>query len=187
MINNVFVGLVHYPVYNKNREKVCTSITNLDLHDISRTCKTYGVKKFFIINPQNSQKQIFLRLKKFWDSNIAKDYNISRFNAFNIIEFAESIEATENKIKNTFSQNPILITTSARSIKKSTKPVELKKIFRQDIPKLILFGTAYGLTDEIIEKSKILLEKILGVSHYNHLSVRSAVAITLDRLFTVCK
>ncbi|MEA2104990.1 MAG: RNA methyltransferase [Candidatus Cloacimonadota bacterium] len=187
MINNLFLGLVHYPVYNKHNETVSTSITNLDVHDISRTCLTYGVKQFFIINPQDSQRQIFFRLKKFWDTDIAKEYNISRFNAFNIIKFSDSIEEATKLIKMEFKTNPILITTSARSFKNTVNSDNIKNILQLDSPKLILFGTAHGLTEDVIEKSDFLLEKISGVSEYNHLSVRSAVAITLDRLFRVCK
>ena len=49
MRNNIYVGLVHYPVYNKNSDVVATSVTNFDIHDISRTCRTYDIKKYFII------------------------------------------------------------------------------------------------------------------------------------------
>ena len=49
MRDNIYVGLVHYPVYNRNEEVVATSVTNFDIHDISRTCRTYDIKKYFII------------------------------------------------------------------------------------------------------------------------------------------
>ena len=63
MYDNLFIGLVHHPVYNKNKEIVTTSITNLDIHDIARTCKTYGIRNYFIINPEKSQQDIFNKLK----------------------------------------------------------------------------------------------------------------------------
>ena len=43
MREKVFLGLVHYPVYNKNKDIVATSVTNFDIHDISRTCRTYDL------------------------------------------------------------------------------------------------------------------------------------------------
>ena len=49
---------------------------------------------------------------------------------------------------------------------------------------MILFGTAWGIAKEFIGNADYLLEPILGVSDYNHLSVRTAAAITLDRLFS---
>ena len=48
MRDKIYVALVHYPVYNKNDEIVATSVTNFDIHDISRTCRTYDIKKYFI-------------------------------------------------------------------------------------------------------------------------------------------
>jgi len=49
---------------------------------------------------------------------------------------------------------------------------------------MVLFGTAWGIADELLERADCVLAPILGVSHYNHLSVRGAAAITLDRLFS---
>ena len=47
----LYIGLVHYPVYNKNRLRIASAITNFDLHDLSRAARTYGVKKFYVITP----------------------------------------------------------------------------------------------------------------------------------------
>ena len=47
---------------------------------------------------------------------------------------------------------------------------------------LLLFGTGWGLTEEVMNSSKYILEPIRGNTKYNHLSVRSAVSIILDRL-----
>ena len=45
-----------------------------------------------------------------------------------------------------------------------------------------MLGTGWGLTDEIMSMADVTLEPILGPTDYNHLSVRSAAAIILDRL-----
>ena len=58
-----------------------------------------------------------------------------------------------------------------------------KQIFEDDKPYLLLFGTGWGLTDEVMSMSDYILEPIRANSKYNHLSVRAAVAIILDRLF----
>jgi len=55
-------------------------------------------------------------------------------------------------------------------------------LLRETAPFLILLGTGWGLTDEILARSDYILEPIEGDSDYNHLSVRSAAAIILDRL-----
>ncbi len=49
-------------------------------------------------------------------------------------------------------------------------------------PVLIILGTGWGLTENIFSQSDYVLEAIEGASDYNHLSVRSAAAIILDRL-----
>ncbi|MBC8313410.1 MAG: RNA methyltransferase [Candidatus Cloacimonetes bacterium] len=184
MIENLFVGLVHFPVYNRNHKIVATSITNIDLHDISRSCKTFGVKKFFIINPQKSQKEIFMRLKKFWQTDFAKEYNINRFDAFEIMEFYHDIKSVKFWIKNNYKKNPIIISTSARKCEDNVNFSEVKNRIQESIPKLILFGTGYGLSDELIKNCDINLSPIIGEKNYNHLSVRSAIAIILDRLIS---
>jgi hypothetical protein len=52
-------------------------------------------------------------------------------------------------------------------------------------PVLLLFGTGWGLSPEIIQSVDFMLQPIQGPTHYNHLSVRSAVAILLYELSKV--
>ncbi len=49
-------------------------------------------------------------------------------------------------------------------------------------PFLIILGTGWGLTETIFSQSDYVLEAVEGYTDYNHLSVRSAAAIILDRL-----
>ena len=49
-------------------------------------------------------------------------------------------------------------------------------------PYLLVFGTAWGLSEDFIAKADLILKPIKGNTGYNHLSVRSAAAIILDRL-----
>ncbi len=50
---------------------------------------------------------------------------------------------------------------------------------------LLVFGTGWGLADEVIQGADALLEPVRAreATGYNHLSVRAACAIILDRLF----
>ena len=34
---DLYVGLVHYPIYNKRMNVIAGAVTNFDIHDISRT------------------------------------------------------------------------------------------------------------------------------------------------------
>jgi hypothetical protein len=49
-------------------------------------------------------------------------------------------------------------------------------------PFLILLGTGWGLTETVFAQANCVLEPLAGTAEYNHLSVRSAAAIILDRL-----
>ena len=49
-------------------------------------------------------------------------------------------------------------------------------------PVLLLLGTGWGLTQEVFAQAEAILEPIQGCGAYNHLSVRAAAAIMLDRL-----
>ena len=117
MKQNLYVGLVHYPVYNKFQEVVTTSITNLDIHDIARSCKTFGAKKFFIINPLETQKKILERVLKFWKTEIADFYNTDRVQALSIIEYSESIRSVIERVKNQEEVQPLIISTTAAIVK----------------------------------------------------------------------
>jgi hypothetical protein len=46
---------------------------------------------------------------------------------------------------------------------------------------VLVFGTAWGLAPQALEQADFRLAPIAGAGEYNHLSVRSAVSIILDR------
>lgn len=178
MQNNIYLGLVHYPVYNKYDDVVTTSITNLDIHDISRSCKTFGLKKFFVITPLETQKFLLNRILKFWKSDIAKEYNLDRVRALSLIEYATDIKTAIKQIS-LQEEDCLVISTTASRLEHQISIDDLKKINK---PVLLLFGTGNGLSSEVHEQADHVLEPIEGKENYNHLSVRSAVAIVLDRL-----
>lgn len=179
MKNRVYVALVHHPVYNKHYEVVTTSITNLDIHDISRTCKTFDVPQFYIVTNLESQREFLDRILRFWDSEIAQKYNPDRAIALAMISAKDSIDETVKEIENQEGIRPVLISTTATKYEEAISFGECKSINR---PILFLFGTGNGLTKAVHEYADFTLEPIQGISGYNHLSVRSAVAIVLDRI-----
>ncbi|NYV27229.1 RNA methyltransferase [Streptobacillus felis] len=183
MRNNIFLGLVHYPVYNKNSEVVATSVTNFDIHDISRTCRTYDINKYFIITPVDAQKELTQRILGFWQEGDGIDFNKDRNEAFENTLLSDSIEKSIEEIIKITGKKPKIVTTSARLFEKTISFTNLgEKIFNDDEVYLILFGTGWGLTQEIMDSSDYILEPIRINTKYNHLSVRAAVAIILDRL-----
>lgn len=183
MRNNIYVGLVHYPVYNKNESIVATSVTNFDIHDISRTCRTYDIKKYFIINNVDAQQELTNRIINYWTKGDGIDFNKNRKEAFENTDLEDTVQTTVETIKKIEGKEPKIITTSARIFLNTVSYSDLgKEIIEDESPYLILFGTGWGLTEEIMNMSYKILEPIRGKTKYNHLSVRSAVSIILDRL-----
>ena len=178
----LYTGLVHYPVYNKNREKIASAVTNLDLHDISRVSRTYGVKKFFVITPLTDQQEFTKSLIDHWKSGFGASYNVDRKEAIKVIEITTSIEDAVNKIVDIEGERPITIVTCASEVKDSLTFSKAKEIISSDKVVLLLFGTAWGLHSDVIEGADFVLKAIKGNSDYNHLSVRVAAGIIIDRL-----
>lgn len=89
------------------------------------------------------------------------------------------------EIKEKAGAAPILIATDAGNDKGRTVPYPfVREMMMSHQAVVILFGTAWGIAKELIRDVDYILEPIMGVSEYNHLSVRTAAAITLDRLLS---
>ena len=114
MRDKIYVALIHYPVYNKNDEIVATSVTNFDIHDISRTCRTYDIKKYFIVTPVDAQIELTNRIIGFWQDGEGVEFNKNRNEAFENTLLETSVESTIEKIKEIEGIGPQIITTSAK-------------------------------------------------------------------------
>lgn len=184
---NLYLGLVHYPINNKNGEVVTTSVTNLDIHDIARSCRTFGVAKYFIVTPLKAQHELVSRILGHWEEDKASAYNPDRQDALCMAKLAMSIEVAEKEIEDIEGKKPLLAVTGAGFTACDGDEVLLnEKILLDNLPCLLLFGTGWGLNASVVERADYKLAPIegypMGGNDYNHLSVRSAVAIYLDRL-----
>jgi len=181
----VYIALIHYPVYNKDLKKIVTAFTNLDAHDIARAGKTYGVKKLYLVNPVSDQRELVKRVIDHWTVGPGVKFNPSRKEALEIVEVNESIEEIIEDIEKTENIRPKVVVTDARIKSNMVGYKKLReKIFNDDKPFLILFGTGWGLIEEVINSADYILKPIKGYNDFNHLSVRSAAAIILDRLLS---
>ena len=109
MRDKVYLGLVHYPVYNKNKSVVCTSVTNFDIHDISRSCRTYNIKEYDLIVPLDAQKQLTERIIGYWQDGSGGEYNKDRESAFVNTRVKVSIEQAIKDIEEREGQKPVII------------------------------------------------------------------------------
>ena len=184
-MSSLYVGLVHYPVINKRGEEVTTSVTNLDIHDIARSCRTYGVSCYYIITPIVAQQKLVERILTHWQKNSSSLYNPDRQEALGAVAVVSSLESGKKDIFCREGHEPQIAVTGA-SLKHCIVGTEVlrKKMKRDKVPTLLLFGTGYGLHPSLIEGANYCLKPLVGSSKdgYNHLSVRSAVAIYLEKL-----
>ena len=203
------VGLLHHPIYDRSRNVVATNITNLDIHDIARVSKVYGLENYFIIHPATEQLMFVERLLDHWRTGDGIKTHSIRSEALGIVRTAESIDQakrlwlSKDGLGNS-DEKVEIIGTTARNIpgvdRVSFKALReefdannsdpngqqktQKKTQKKTRRVLLLFGTGFGMTDEVLQGCDRILEPLKGAPpvDYRHLSVRSAVSICLDRL-----
>jgi tRNA (guanine37-N1)-methyltransferase len=179
----LYMGLLHYPVYNKRRQTIASAVTSMDLHDLSRLARTYGIKTFYVITPLKDQQRFAERILDHWIKGYGATYNPHRKEALELVTIASALDITVQEITAEEGEAPVLIATDAsrRGAKAITYQGAMGIIASGKVVYL-LFGTGWGLTQSLIDRADCLLDPIEGVSDYNHLSVRAAAAIVLDRL-----
>ena len=183
MSANLAIALLHYPVYNKRHEVVTTALTNLDLHDIARSSKTYGLERFYIVTPSTGQRALAERITGHWQEGWGAAYNPDRKQALDIVRICVTLDEAIADFQCGFDNPVATVITSAAPRSGVIGFTALRKLLdKRDNPFLLLLGTGWGLTEECFESADHILEPITGTGPYNHLSVRSATAIMLDRL-----
>jgi hypothetical protein len=179
---NIYLGLVHYPVYDKKKEVVATAVTNFDIHDIARCARTFGLGGFYIITPLESQIQLVGRLISHWTEGYGATYNPTRKDSLSVVRISRTIDEADQEICNLWQKKVKRVATGASPYPGSVSYQFLREQTEAPVtPFLMLFGTGWGLTQEVKDSADYVLAPIEGKG-YNHLSVRSAVAIILDRL-----
>lgn len=176
------LALVHYPVLNKHGETIASALTNLDLHDIARSSRTYGVTAFYVVTPLQDQQVLAKKIIEHWLDGFGGNYNPHRKEAFKLIKVVDSLTNVVNDIRKRRKKNPKIVGTSAKIVPGGIGYDQLKRHLSDGDPYLLLFGTAWGLPEELFSLVDYFLKPISGISDYNHLSVRSASAVILDRL-----
>lgn len=183
---SLYIALLHHPVYNRNGRTVTTAIANMDIHDIARAAATYGVRKFFIVNPQDEQKALAMELIRHWQEGYGARTNPSRKEAFDRVCLLGSLEQAAAWIESDSGARPKMAVTGASLGVNLISWEDFRRLLQEnDGPYLLLFGTGWGIAREIIECADYRLPPLSGPSAYNHLSVRSAVSISLDRLMGI--
>jgi tRNA (guanine37-N1)-methyltransferase len=196
------LALCHHPVVDRNGTIVTTAVTNFDIHDLARSSMTYGLAGYHIITPVTSQREKAANIATLW---IGDEKGEHRAQALRLVRTADSIEtviaeltvdharavtgrAPEEGGAALAAYAPLVVATSAKvtsfpGVPRRTAAELVAEASLDPRPMLVLLGTGWGLAESLIPSVSRVLAPIEGDSEWNHLSVRSAAAIILDRLF----
>lgn len=180
-----YIALVHHPVRDRLGEIVTTAVTNLDVHDLARSARTYDLAGYFLVTPIGAQRAIVERILEHWRTGPGVRRVPERAEALALVEPVSSLSDAIAAIAQRHGRRPFIVATTARlPAGASATPfeVEAARLADRVAPTLLIFGTGHGLTDEVLHGADALLAPIRPSAGFNHLSVRAAAAICLDRL-----
>lgn len=179
---NLYLALAHYPVVNKRGEIIASAVTNLDIHDMARAARTYGARALYIVTPLEDQQSLVRTLVSHWTTGFGSVYNPKRCQALETVCIQDTLEKAREDIALREEVYPRTVVTSAREHFGGISISRFRELLETGNPYLLVFGTAWGLSQDCMEEADHVLDAIRGNTAYNHLSVRSAASIILDRL-----
>lgn len=161
----------------------------MDIHDISRSVRTFGVRRFYLVTPIQVQHELVGRILEHWQSELSLRYHPDRVEALKSVRLVHTFEEVKAKILSDTGMLPEVVLTDAQlkpnALSYSDYRRELKAPGRSQSV-LLIFGTGWGVSEAFYPEVHRILEPVCGPEGpegYNHLSVRAAVGIILDRLF----
>lgn len=199
MKTGIFLALVHHPVLDRTGREVTTALTNVDVHDLARSARTFGLSGVYIVTPVALQQRMVHEVVEHWTQGDGSSH-LRRAEAIARVKPAASVEQARADIAQRTGRAPVVVVTAARCAPEGgAEPqsyAHWREVLRQaeqsgDHPPLLLvFGTGWGLAPSVLAAADVRLAPVHrdpalmapGEAPYNHLSVRAAVAIILDRL-----
>jgi hypothetical protein len=181
-VRRVAIALVHHPVLDGQGAVVTTAVTNLDVHDLSRSARTYGCSDYFVTHPIAAQRELCERILTHWTDGSSGKRIPDRREALSVLRVVDSLGAAIDALGGR--ANVEVWITAARNLGESLRFADARTRVEGDGKAiLVVFGTGWGLAPEVLDAADARLEPIVAArGDYNHLSVRSACAIVLDRL-----
>jgi hypothetical protein len=181
------LALVHHPVVDAGGALTTTAVTNLDVHDLARSARTYGCSDLFIVHPVDAQRELVERIREHWLHGSSGRRIPDRKDA---VELVRVVRTLDDAIAALGGRDSVEIwVTAARDVAPPVTFPEAKLRLASTAKNVLLvFGTGWGLAAEVVTSADVVLAPIRAAvppelnAGYNHLSVRAACAIALDRL-----
>lgn len=183
------IALVHHPVLDAGGAVVTSALTNLDVHDLARSARTYGCDAFYVVHPVDAQRALAARIVDHWTTGSSGTRIPTRKAALALVEAVPTLEHAERDLAARAaaagepSEGVERWVTAARALARPTTFAEARaRLATPGPPVLVVFGTSWGLAASVTDDATVRVEPIDGGFGWNHLSVRAACAIALDRL-----
>jgi hypothetical protein len=179
------IALVHHPVLDAQGGVVTGALTNIDVHDLARSARTYGCSDFFVVHPVSAQRELARRIVEHWTTGSSAKRIPDRKEALSTVRDVARLEDAVEALSDAGARPEVWVTAARRDLGQTTGWADARRALgREDERRavLLVFGTGWGLAPEITDRADAILEPIHGPGAWNHLSVRAACAIALDRL-----
>ncbi len=179
MFKPMAIALVHHPVLDRRGDVVTSAVTNLDLHDLARLATTYNLSRYYLVTPALEQHTLVARIVEHWQKGAGASYNPDRRQALGCLRVMNSFDEVLSDWQALAGPESLAILTGAGH-QNGIDYAEASSLATRQ-PTLLVFGTGHGLAPEIYRADHLSLAPVRA-GQYNHLSVRTAAAIVLDRL-----
>jgi tRNA (guanine37-N1)-methyltransferase len=189
---SLFLCLLHHPVLDKAGKPGTVSLTNLDIHDMCRVSRTYELGGVLLVTPLDDQRELGERLLAHWTEGAGGRANPDRAQALRLGRMAASLDEAAQWVADQAGRAPRIVATSARASYRPARgrkermiaftPARTVRGWLKESPVLLVLGTGHGLAPEVLERAEAIVSPVRGFSAYNHLPVRAAAAILVDRL-----
>ncbi|MCR9162049.1 MAG: RNA methyltransferase [Nannocystaceae bacterium] len=170
------VALVHHPVINRNGEEIASVIDEFDVFDGGRLALTYGIPTLYVVNPVPAQRDKAARIIAHAKSD-ARDAARGRMDALVWCASLEDAIADASR-----PEPPLLVATSAVAREPSVGFEDVRERLAGGSDVLLVIGKAWGLAPSVLRRCDAQLQPIDAGTGFNHLSVRAAMAILIDRI-----
>jgi len=176
---SLFLCLLHHPVLDKAGKTATVSLTNLDIHDMCRVSRTYELGGVLLATPLDDQRELGQRLLDHWTDGAGGRANPDRAQALRLGRMVTGLDEALDWVQARTGYRP------ARGRKERSidfTPPGVVRGWLKESPVLLVLGTGHGLAPEVLARAQAIVTPVRGFSAYNHLPVRSAAAILVDRL-----
>ena len=171
-------AIVHYPVLNRVGEVIAAQIDEFDFFDACRLSLAYPIRRMWVVNPTPSQRDLAQRLIRHGTDPQRQVEGREVFDRTVWVPDLETAVSEASKLGPT----PRLVVTSAKPGRDDETFGQMRASIATGSPHMVLFGKAWGLADDVFDRADVRLEPVSAGTGYDHLSVRSAMSIVLDRL-----